>query len=62
MLLNSFVCIKYDDAVSTLNLNGRHVSVYFAVYPMLVLAFLVCEVVCKLQLAARPRGLQPAVR
>ena len=40
--------------------HGRHVSVYFAVYPTLVLAFRVAGVDCKLQLAARS-GLQPAV-
>ena len=36
-------------------------SVYFAVYPTLVLAFRVAEVDCKLQLVARPSGRQPAV-
>ena len=41
-----------------LNSNGRHVSVYFAVYPTLVLAFHVAGVDCKLQLGTRPRGLQ----
>ena len=36
-------------------------SVYFAVYPTLVLTFRDAEVDCKWQLAARPSGRQPAV-
>ena len=44
-----------------LNSHGRHVSVYFPDYPSLVLAFRVVELDCKLQLAARPSGRQPAV-
>ena len=42
-------------------LHGRHLSVSFAVYPTLVLALRVAEDDCKLQLAARPSGRQPAV-
>ena len=44
-----------------LNSHGRHMSVYFAVYQTLVLAFRVAEIDGKLQLAARPSGMQPAV-
>ena len=43
------------------NSHGRHMSVYFAVYPTLVLAFRVAEVDWKLQLATLPSKLQPAV-
>ena len=55
-----FLYIKFKGHVR-LNSHGRHVSVYFAVYPTLLLAFRVADVGCKLQLAARPNGRQPAV-
>ena len=50
--------IEYQSHPKTQLIHGRHVSVYFAVYRTLVLAFRVAEVDCKLQLAARPSGLQ----